>query len=324
MAGDSRSFTPFHATPTGPILTLVLGVDGGGTKTLARVLETGPGNRLCVLGSGESAGCNPFSVGWEAAEVAIRTAVQSALAVSGKGLPDTAVLAVAGCASEQARKRLLDWASSQSIASCVAVVPDTEPVLADAKPGEPSIGLIAGTGSAVLLNRGEGQTDLIGGWGYLIDDGGSGYAIGRDALNHAASQADAKASLDTLTNAVLQHAGVDRPEQLKQELYGDDDPRGWAARLAPVVLGLAEQGDPAAAAIAARGAQALSVLVKLATQRLDAEDQPQLFMSGGLLKGSRDYRRRVTELLLADGWDADRILLAPDAACGCARLALTL
>lgn len=305
-------------------MTLVLGVDGGGTKTLARVLQAGPAGQLCVLGTGVAAGCNPFSVGWESAEQAIDTAVQSALAEAGKGAPAAAVLAVAGCASEGARNRLHEWASGRSFASRVAVVPDTDPVLADAPPGAPALGLIAGTGSAVLLRRAGGQTELVGGWGYLIDDGGSGYALGRDALRHAASQADANTSLDALTEAVIEHAGVDKPQRLKQSLYGDDDPRGWAARLAPVVLRLAEAGDPAAAAIAARGAQALSVLVKLATERLGESDQPRLFTAGGLLAGSRYYRRRVIELLVADGWNAGCITLAPDAACGCARLALSL
>lgn len=300
----------------------MLGIDGGGSKTRARVLEAGSDGFLCLLGSGEASGSNPFSVGWEAAQTAIDTAVRDALDQAGRGAPDAAVLAVAGCATDEARERLLAWAESRALATRVAVAPDTEPVLAEVRPGEAAIGLIAGTGSAALLRRGDGSTEMIGGWGYLIDDGGSGYTLGRDALRHAASLADAAADPDALTRAVMIHAGVDRSERLKQALYGDADPRGWAARLAPVVLRLAEEGDPAAAAIVARGAQALSVLVKLATERLSEPREPRLFLAGGLLVGSRHYRRRVVELLEADGWRSGRITLAPDAASGCGRLAL--
>ncbi|QDT68625.1 Glucosamine kinase GspK [Planctomycetes bacterium MalM25] len=303
-------------------MTLVLGIDGGGTKTRARVLQGGSEGRLCLLGSGEASGSNPFSVGWEAAQEAIQTATRDAMRQSGQQAIDSAVLAVAGCASEAAGRRLQAWAEEHSLASRVMVVPDTEPVLAEVRPGDTAIGLIAGTGSAALLRRGDGSTEVIGGWGYLIDDGGSGYTLGRDALRHAASAADAANAPDALAKAVLLQAGVDRPEGLKQALYGDSDPRGWAARLARMVLGLAEQGDPAASAIAARGAQSLSVLVKLATERLDDHETPRLLLAGGLLGGSRYYRRRVSELLVADGWTPDRITLAPDAACGCGRLAL--
>jgi glucosamine kinase len=216
----------------------VLGVDGGGTKTTARVLEVGPDGRLCLLASGHGGGSNPLSVGWHASEAAVTDAITTATEAAGVSI-DAAVIAVAGCGSPAAKERLEAWAVSQAFASRTKVVPDTEPLLADVPAGEAAIGLIAGTGSAALVRRLDGSTELVGGWGYLIDDAGSGYTIGRDALRHVAHRWDHGMPADALTNAILQHAGVAEPLLLKGALYGGPDPRGWAAKLARVVLGKA-------------------------------------------------------------------------------------
>ena len=58
---------------------IVLGIDGGGTKTVARVVAASSDGKQEVLGSGFGGGSNPYSVGWEAAEEAITRAVTKPL-----------------------------------------------------------------------------------------------------------------------------------------------------------------------------------------------------------------------------------------------------
>lgn len=302
-------------------MTLLLGVDGGGTKTAARVLSTGPDGRLCLLASGFAGGSNPYSVGWDTAEAAVAAAVTQALALL-EEKPSSAVIAIAGCASEEARARLSRWAQKQSYAGVTSVVPDTQPILADLPDNSAAIGLIAGTGSSVLARHESGTTEVVGGWGYLIDDGGSGYALGRDALRRVTEQADAGEPLDAFAEAILKRAGVERVVEIKARLYGSSDPRGWIASLAPTVLSLAESGDSSAAKIAAAGWDHLALAACHAADRLEnGTAKPSIRLAGGLLIGSSYYRHGLKERLAEAGWEAGRIGIAPDGAIGCALLA---
>ncbi|QDV73532.1 BadF/BadG/BcrA/BcrD ATPase family protein [Botrimarina mediterranea] len=303
----------------------VLGVDGGGTKTTARVLGIGPNGRLCLLASGHAGGSNPLSVGRDASHAAVSAAIKAA--ADGAGVPiDAAVIAVAGCGSPAAQEQLEAWAESQAFALQTKVVPDTEPLLADVPAGDVAIGLIAGTGSAALVRGPNGATELVGGWGYLIDDAGSGYTIGRDALRHVAQRWDRGESADALSEAILQHAGIESesPLALKGSLYGGPDPRGWTATLARIVLGLAEKGDPAAQRIVADNAAALTQLATYAASRIGPSDRPRIALAGGVVLGSCYYRHLLFEQLTAAGWRRDQITLAADAACACGLLAARL
>ena len=301
----------------------VLGVDGGGTKTTARVLEIGPDGRLCLLASGHAGGSNPLSVGWDASYAAVSAAIKAAADAAGVSI-DAAVIAVAGCGSRAAKERLEAWAISQAFASQTKVVPDTEPLLADVPAGEAAIGLIAGTGSAALVRRSDGSTELVGGWGYLIDDAGSGYTIGRDALRHAAQRYDRGEPIDALTEAILKHASVEAPLLMKGVLYGGPDPRGWAAKLARVVLGLAETGEPITTQIAADNVAALTRLATYAATRVGSSTKPRIALAGGVALGSAYYRHLLIDQLTAAGWRREQITLAADAACACGLLAARL
>ena len=50
--------------------------------------------------------------------------------------------------------------------------------------GEDGVAVICGTGISCAICK-EGKYKIVGGYGYLFEDGGSGYAYGRDAINAA-------------------------------------------------------------------------------------------------------------------------------------------
>jgi glucosamine kinase len=299
---------------------LFLGVDGGGTKTVARVASIEADGRLCVVGSGHAGGSNPLSVGWDAAEHAIASAVAEAR----HGLresPQGAVLAIAGCGTPDARERVQAWAMLADLADTVQVVPDTAPVLAEAPLGSAAIGLIAGTGSVALARRRDGGTTTLGGWGYLLGDEGSAYAIGRDALRQVAAEVDApEPAGERFRDAVIDAIGATDANDIKRVVYQAHSPRAVVAALAPCVLRLAMAGDATAVSIVNRGADDLARLVHLAIRRmLETDVRPShLYLAGGMLERAPAYRRALIDRV-AD--TVERITLAPDAACGCVRLA---
>ena len=303
-------------------MTLVLGVDGGGSRTRAALFRIADNTELQLVATGDAEGSNPYSVGWDASQAAISSAVEAA-GKPADAKPDLVVLAVAGCGSDAARERLADWARQREFAIVAQVVPDTEPVLAAAPVGEAAIGLIAGTGSAALARRACGSMEIVGGWGYLIDDAGSGYALGRDALRRLTQLTDAGAALDALSGEVLRHADVERPADIKSQLYSSESQRAWIAAIAPTVVRLSEAGDAIARRIASDNADALAKLALDAASRAAdvPSDRPCVYLAGGLATGSDHYRNLIEDALAASGWERGQVRDAVDGATGCAMLA---
>ena len=153
----------------------MLGIDGGGSKTAAW-LAFGPTQ---IVGRGRTGPGNPRAVGFDQALMNIDAAVEAAFqeAALARVPAESACLAVAGTGREADRARVLDWARQRSLAKRVEVVHDAEPLLAAGTPEGWGIALISGTGSLAYGRSASGATARTGGWGYLIGDEGSGYAL---------------------------------------------------------------------------------------------------------------------------------------------------
>jgi len=67
--------------------------------------------------------------------------------------------------------------------------------------------IISGTGSSLYARIGERIVHL-GGWGYLIDTGGSGYAIGRDAILAVFRYCDGRAPYTRLYDLIQEQMGM--------------------------------------------------------------------------------------------------------------------
>jgi N-acetylglucosamine kinase-like BadF-type ATPase len=116
--------------------------------------------------------------------------------------------------------------------------------LAAFAPGE-GILVYAGTGSVGYHVAADRSVTRIGGHGYLIDDAGGGFWIGRQALRHVLRARDARAAPGALDRAVAAMAG-DSWDAVRAHVYGGG--RAAVAALVPAVVAAAD-GDPAAAAI---------------------------------------------------------------------------
>ncbi|MEX2091393.1 MAG: BadF/BadG/BcrA/BcrD ATPase family protein [Pirellulales bacterium] len=305
---------------------LVLAVDAGGTKTVACLARsTGPLLHE-ILGRGRAGGGNPLSVGFDEATRAIDVAVIAARRAA--NLADApiarAVLAVAGAANPEMARQLVRWARDAKLADRVAVVSDVLPILAAGTDDGVGVALIAGTGSVAYGRAADGRTIRCGGWGYLLGDDGSGYAIGRAGLRLALQDYEVgTGSLQSLTAALVDELQAGTAADLVQAVYASANPRALIASLAPLVVQTAENGDPAArttldvaahdlAALAARTARALGL----------AEQKFPLALAGGLLVGSQYVREQLASRLAAMPIQCEMRLVA-DPLAGCLRLADT-
>lgn len=102
----------------------------------------------------------------------------------------------------------------------VEITSDTRVALYSITKGETSDGIIAvaGTGVAVFGQKGN-QTQLIGGWGYLLHERGSAYAVVRNIILSAIKHYEKGQPLTELELALLKEMGVSRLVEVKPIFY---------------------------------------------------------------------------------------------------------
>jgi N-acetylglucosamine kinase-like BadF-type ATPase len=270
---------------------LVLGVDGGGTKTVAWLAPLADDGSGRVLGRGNAGPGNPRAVGFETAQANIEAAIAAAFADA--ELTRTPVAAacfgLAGAGRPAEQQQIQQWALGCGIAATVQVTDDAEPILAAASLEGCGIALIAGTGSLCLGRNAAGETARCGGWGYLLGDEGSGYAIALAGLRAAVRAADGRGPPTDLLPAFLQRLGAASPQELIGRVYAPEMTRERVAALASVVFDY-RSTDDVARTIVDRAASDLAEMAQAVAKKLDLPPRGYtLAVAGGTLLGQLDY-----------------------------------
>jgi putative N-acetylmannosamine-6-phosphate epimerase/N-acetylglucosamine kinase-like BadF-type ATPase len=145
-------------------------------------------------------------------------------------------------------------------------------------PGEGFL-VYSGTGSAASHVGRDGVMLRVGGLGSVIDDGGSAFAIGRDALRQVLrreEEAPGAGWAGPLGQALARRLGGTEWDRVRAAVYGGD--RASVAALAPAVAEAAAQA-PAARAILEQAGQDLARLARILHDRLGP--QPVALAGGG-------------------------------------------
>ncbi len=299
---------------------LVVGVDGGGTRTVALVGFVGAG----ALGEGNAGSANPQSAGFDTAvdhlETAIRAALQTA-AADGQDRIDRLVLGIAGAShpADRARLRAMLAARLPVAETAVHVVLDVALVLPAAGLAQ-GVALVAGTGSSAFGVAPDGRSVVGGGWGYLIGDEGSAFDVGRQALRALALAHDGQGPTTRLTDRIVHHFAVAGPRDLIPAVYQARSPRTTIADLAPLVVEVAQAGDPEARRVLARAGRSLAGLACAVSHRLGLDREAPVVCSGGLALAGELFLNPLRRGLRRGGLTDFRILREP-AAIGALRLA---
>lgn len=197
---------------------------------------------------------------------------------------------------------------------------DQEIALYGACGGESGAILIAGTGSICMGRDQEGRSCRAGGFGHLIDDEGSGYALGRDALCAVVRALDGRRDHTVLTGMILEEWKASGIEELVRQVYAAPD-KSHVAALAPLVERAGRMGDAAAMAVIDKGATGLLELV-LTVQRKLSLQHMALSLMGGLLAADTLLRQQVLALLARQAPDVELKMPLADGAAGAAMLAV--
>lgn len=170
---------------------------------------------------------------------------------------------------------------------------------------DPGVVVAAGTG-VVTLAVGASGSARVDGWGYLLGDAGSGYWLGRAALDHALRAHDGRGPATALT-AVL-YASFANPEGAYIELQADDDKVRRIAAFARAVCDLAS-GDDVAAAICRKAGEELAVSATAAATRVGLGTDPRVCLIGGVFGAAAvrdacvaELRDRLPGVRLVEPW----------------------
>lgn len=287
------------------MLDVVAGFDAGGTSTKC-ALMTLEGE---VVAYGEAGPGNFQLVGEAGLRTVLSEAFGRARAAAGGEVRVHAIwCGVAGASSGAERERIGAVCRELALAPLWRVTGDMVPALAAGTRAQPGIVVIAGTGSICWGCDASGQSARAGGWGYLLGDEGSGFAIGRSAAAAALRSFDGRGPKTSLLHRILHALGCADVHALVRCVYGADQPRTLIASLAPVVLEAAEDGDPVAMGILDEAAEALVQGVLAVHRALHFGGEVTVVASGGLLQRTDALLRRV-RLLLAPRLPAARVVL---------------
>lgn len=259
----------------------VLGVDGGGTKTIAMVADL----RGNILGIGTSSASNYQTVGLEKAINAIKEASEDAIVSAGITPTDLSVacLGLAGAGRETDRSLLLPPILELGLARKVILEHDASIALAGATICQPGVVVIAGTGAMAFGMNRSGERRRSGGWGNILGDEGSAYYIGRRALSAACRAYDGRGQTTSLVSALMEHFKLNCFTEIVNKIYGEKSAVQDIAGIAPLVSRVARGGDEVAINILKDAGEELALTANAVINGLGMEDEKfQVAVSGSV------------------------------------------
>ena len=259
-----------------------LGIDGGGTKT-AFLLQNANHQTVaeCTLGSS-----NPIDIGMERCKRVLSSGIETVC--MGKDKSEISLFAgISGVEPGEIQEELSAFLSSMRFFA-VGVANDIENVIELSLNGRDGIAVICGTGITAYVVK-SGKTRRIAGNGYLFDNGGSGYDIGRDAFEAAFEQLDGRGDATVLTDLLTQYVGAPLPLSLNKIYQGG---KRYIAAAAPIVFDAYASGDAVAQKIIERNAAALARVVKAGL--VDFDSPPvTVAICGGLCNYANTLKKHL-------------------------------
>jgi N-acetylglucosamine kinase-like BadF-type ATPase len=209
-----------------------IGIDGGGTKTICLL-----GNRNNeVIDSFKSGPTNYHSVGIKQTQEVFSSMFNyfydkhkitkdnvSAICLGGAGID---------CSDDE--NIVKDIFKALGYKNKLLIFNDSITTLVGANGDMKDAILISGTGSISYGIDIYGNAVRVGGWGHIIDDDGSGFAIGRDALKKIMESYDGRCETTILWEKVSENLGISDYEELIPFIYNSK--KQHIANLAPLVL----------------------------------------------------------------------------------------
>jgi N-acetylglucosamine kinase-like BadF-type ATPase len=257
-------------------MMIAIGIDAGGTATVAAVSRNGTAVREA---SGPAA--NATTAGVAASAATIVATMRAALGIDE---PDSVHAGVAGAGRPEVARELKAAIARAFPAARVVVSDDASIALRGAIASGPGVILIAGTGSVAYAEHADGSV-LVGGHGHLLGDEGSAFAVGMAAVRLYSRVLDGRAAPDETSDLVARALRAPDRAALHTAIYDRQlDPAAIAA-LAPSIVAFAGKGNRTSTKIVQDAARDLGDLINAALRLAKLTGaSPPIALAGGLLR----------------------------------------
>jgi N-acetylglucosamine kinase-like BadF-type ATPase len=241
-----------------------LGLDGGGTKTDAALIDAS-GRVVAQARGGPS---NPLRSSFARAFTSLDDAAARAMAAADLEASSIqgVVAGLAGASQPRVSSRVATFLSTRFREARIEAIADLEIALEAVAESGPAAVLISGTGSAAFARDAAGNTARAGGWGPWFGDEGSAFAIARSALQAIARAHDTGAVPSTFAQAIASSLGLKTwPEVFD---YVSRKPLERMPAVFPAVAEAADAGNSVAREILDGAAKDLAALASTVITRL--------------------------------------------------------
>ena len=263
---------------------LILGVDGGGTKTEVAVTNT-KGEKLLTL---TEEATRLETIGVDRASEIIENAIHKIL--DELQVDKKAILSA--CFGFGGLDTVNDKKQANSIANKIfpkldnlSVTNDSIIGLHSGTFGNPGLCIISGTGALIGGVSSDGSTDRVDGWGHLFGDLGSAYYIGQEAVKKSLEAFDGRGEDTSLKDMITKRLSVNSIIEVTDRFYRLDNNNKVKkiAKLSVEVDKAAVAGDEVAKNILSSAAKELSRSATTLMQKLNLHSikEPSIVLIGG-------------------------------------------
>jgi len=238
-----------------------LGVDAGGTKT-----EFLLGDETTELARVRTGTIKRMKAGEEITESNLASGLSQLTAATGVSMQSISRCCI-GTAGESV-PLVVDWlrqAFGRQVGGELILLGDVEIALDASFFGKRGVLVLAGTGSNVAGRAADGRIVTAGGWGPAMADQGSGHFIGLEGLRRGFLAIDQRRVTSLLDN-VQTHWKLTSLGELIE--FANANPAPNFSSLAPLVVRLAEDGDPIAREVLEAGGADLAYLAGLVIENM--------------------------------------------------------
>jgi len=256
---------------------ILLGVDGGGSKTFAVAVD----ERGQIPGFGRGGCGNYEGTGLEAAMAEIAKACRAALDAAGAQRAQIGCFCLAGADFPEDFEMLGEAVAKLALADEVHIYNDTRAAF--------EAGSTRGYGAVVIMGAGMnaagfapgGRECRLPGEGFLFGDWGGAGAIGAEVMHRVFRAHDGRGKPTALTRTVLERLGARDMDELTRRLYREEIPPAAIGALTLLVFPAALQGDEVASAIIERIADETAAAALAMLRRLGSEGEECDVVLGG-------------------------------------------
>ena len=278
-------------------MALYLGIDGGGVKTTAIVAN----EKGKVLAKTVGGSIDYKTLGLTVARNNLKAIIKE---LCSKTEENSFKCACIGSTSLNGRASVKETQNlTSNIIDAEKIIMDTSIFTAmECMLGKGTCALvISGIDSMVAARNAKGKMSKAGGWGYILGDEGSGYAIAMDAIRYCIRASEGSEEPTALLKEMLEYFDAYSPAEMRDKFYDPATQRDKISAFASRVFSCASAGDKVAAEIIAKQARLLAGTTKSLIKDFPLDTAIGLW--GGVFVNNRRFRNEFSAAMYEQSAD---------------------